>query len=509
MIYGTLRFRLVALALSFGLLAAPPTHGADQPQWGQRYTRNMVSDERGLPDSFDPATGQNIKWTVELGSQAYASPVIAQGRVFIGTNNDVPQDPRQKDCGVMLCLNEQTGQKEWQLVVPRLLGEANYLDQPHISFCSPPTIEGDRIYVVTNRSEVVCLDLDGMADGNDGPYQDEGQHMVQPGEPPIEVLPTDADIIWLYDLIAESGIHPHDSAHSSTLIDGRYLYLNTGNGVDHQDHTRTFIPKPDAPSLIVMDKQTGKVIAQDAERIGPNIYHCTWSSPALGEVNGQRLVFFCGGDGVVYAFEALPQDLPDGAIRTLTRVWRYDCDPKAPKENVHSYFKNNQVSPSNIMGAPVFVNNRIYVTGGGDFWWGKSEAWAQCIDATLTGDITETGKVWEFPMRRHACTTPAVFNGMAFVSDLGRQVYCLDADTGKELWSHSMKGEVWSSILVADGKVYVGSGGSDFCILEAKPVKKVLATIRLDSDMLTSPVAANGVLYVNTLSRLYAIEQSK
>ena len=72
-----------------------------------------------------------------------------------------------------------------------------------------------------------------------------------------------------------------------------------------------------------------------------------------------------------------------------------------------------------------------------------------------------------------------------------------------------MKGEVWSSILVADGKVYVGSGGSDFCIFEAKPSRNVLATIRLDSHMLTSPVAANGVLYINTLSRLYAIEQAK
>ena len=121
------------------------------------------------------------------------------------------------------------------------------------------------------------------------------------------------------------------------------------------------------------------------------------------------------------------------------------------------------------------------------------------------GTSHRAGKVWEYPLRRHACTTPAVFDDLAFVGDLGRKVYCLDADTGKEHWSHAMKGEVWSSILVADGKVYVGSGGSDFCILEAKPVKNVLATIRLDREMLTSPVAANGVLYVNTLVTLYAI----
>ena len=70
-----------------------------------------------------------------------------------------------------------------------------------------------------------------------------------------------------------------------------------------------------------------------------------------------------------------------------------------------------------------------------------------------------------------------------------------------------MRGHVWSTILVADGKVYVGSAGSDFCIFKAGKEKELLATVRLDSRMFTSPVAANGTLYINTLSRLYAIER--
>ena len=65
---------------------------------------------------------------------------------------------------------KRTASLQWQLVVPRLLGEDGYLDQPNIGFCSPPTVEGNRAYVVTNRSEVVCLDLNGQSDGNDGPY---------------------------------------------------------------------------------------------------------------------------------------------------------------------------------------------------------------------------------------------------------------------------------------------------------------------------------------------------
>jgi outer membrane protein assembly factor BamB len=478
----------------------------DQPQWGQRHTRNMISHERGLADDFDPVTGTNIRWSVELGSDAYSSPVVAQGRVFIGTNNSSPQDPRhQGDRGVLLCLGEQDGSLVWQLVVPRLIGEDGYLDQPNIGFCSPPTVEGNRAYVVTNRHEVVCLDLKGQADGNDGPYQDEGQHMVQPGEAALEVTAQDADILWLYDMIAECGIHPHDSAHSSILVDGRFLYVNTGNGVDHRDHARTFIPKPDAPSLIVLDKETGQLVAEDAEQIGPRIFHCTWSSPALGDVNGRSLVFFCGGDGVVYAFVAVPQDADTRQVQKLERVWRYDCDPTAPKDDVHSYYLNKQEGPSNIMGAPVFYQNRIYVTGGGDFWWGKSAAWVQCIDATQQGDITESGRVWSRPLRQHSCTTPAIWNDLVFVGDLGRRVYCLDAQSGDEHWSHGMNGPVWSSILAADGKVYVGSHGQDLCIFDASPDKQLRATIRLDDKMSSSPAAANGVIYVNTLATLYAI----
>ncbi len=108
---------------------------------------------------------------------------------------------------------------------------------------------------------------------------------------------------------------------------------------------------------------------------------------------------------------------------------------------------------------------------------------------------------------QHSCTTPAIVDDLVFVGDLGRKIYCFDANTGEEYWSHAMKGDVWSSILVADGKVYAGSHGRDFCIFEASRQKRVLATVKLDSPMSTTPTAANGVLYINTLTRLYAIRQ--
>lgn len=329
--------------------------------------------------------------------------------------------------------------------------------------------------------------------------------MVPEGEPPLEVTETDGDIIWLFDIHKEAGTYPHDGAHSSILIDGDFLYMNTGNGVDN---THRVIRRPDGPSLIVLDKHTGRLLARDDERIGPRIFHCTWSSPAMGVVNGRKQIFFGGGDGIVYAFEPLKEAPPEGTVATLKRIWRFDPDPTAPKENVSDYLRNREVSPSVIKGMPVFHEDRLYVTYGGDIWWGKRQAWLACIDATQTGDVTDSALVWSYELNEHSCSTPAIYDGLAFIVDCGRTIHCVDIETGRAHWTHETRGEIWGSPLVADGKLYIGTKRRDFWIMAAGREKKVLSETRLDSPISASPVAANGVIYVATMRNLYALEES-
>jgi outer membrane protein assembly factor BamB len=526
---------LVAGVLAFWATGAAVWAG-DRPQWGERHSRNMVSDETGLPDRFDPETGTNVKWSVPLGTECYATPVVAGGKVLIGTNNGQPRDPRhQGDRGVLMCFNQADGSLAWQLVVPKLEGDI-YLDWPRAGMCSPATVEGDRVYVVTNRDEVACLDLHGLADGNDGPFRDEGRHMAPRDQPPMEPGPLDADVLWLLDLRSAAGVRPHDAAHCSILLDGPYLYVNTSNGLTSK-HDR--VDKPEAPSLVVVDKRTGRLVARDDERIGQRIFHSTWSSPALGEVSGRRLIFFGGGDGVVYAFDALkPEDIlgaenPEAGpssngqragqssrpVRALRRVWRFDCDPTAPKENVHAYIRNRRESPSNIKSMPVFHDGRVYVTVGGDIWWGKNEAWLECIDATCPfgggsqtshrweGDVTETALVWSYPLERHCCSTPSIRDGLVYAADCGGNVHCVDAETGRPCWVHDAGRDIWASTLVADGKVYIGTRGRQFWVLAAGKQKRVLSSIRLDDPIISTPVAAGGTLYAATMTRLYALQQ--
>lgn len=342
----------VYLLLCFVGFAAM-ARSADRAQWGQWHTRNMVSDEKNLPDSFDPSTGKNIKWVVPLGSRTYSTPVVAGGKVLIGTNNDRPRDPRHNgDRGVLMCFDVEKGDLCWQLVIPKLEDDI-FLDWPKVGMCSPATVEGERVYMVSNRGQVLCLDINGQANGNDGEFVDEGRLMALRGAPPMEVGSLDADVIWMFDLINEGGIHPHDACHASILVDGQFVYVNSCNGVDN---THRKIRKPDAPSLVVLNKATGRYLARDNEHIGPMIFHATWSSPAIAEVKGERLVFFCGADALCYAFKAM-KSIPEGPPINLEMVWKFDCDPTAPKTDLNQYKENRKVSPSSISSMPVIYGD--------------------------------------------------------------------------------------------------------------------------------------------------------
>jgi outer membrane protein assembly factor BamB len=505
------RRRAFAAIAALLISTSHPARAADQPQFGQAWSRNMVSAERGLPETFDPKTGANVKWVADLGSESYATPVVAGGRVLIGTNNERPRDPKHAgDRAVLLCLDEKDGKLLWQLVVAKLSEDEKdrYLDWPKAGFCSEPTVEGDRAYAMTNRGEVVCLDMKGMANGNDGPYLDEAVHMVPRGHSPVAPGPADADILWVCDLVSQAGIRTHDQVRGSVLVRGDLLYVNSANGVDN---THRVIRKPDAPSLVVIDKRTGRLVARDGLHLGPTTFHCAWSSPSLGEVGGRSLLFFGGPDGICYALEPLGTSAPaeDAPLASLKDVWRYDPDPTAPKRDVHQWISNRQESPSVIMGMPVFVDGRIYLTAGGDLWWGKRQAWLKCIDAGGAGDVTKTAERWSYALSREACGTPAIHDGLAYVGDCGGVVHCVDAETGQPVWTQKAVGDIWASAFVADGKVYIATRRGHFVVMKAGRTATVLADVDLGvADAISAtPVAANGVLYISTARRIFALER--
>jgi outer membrane protein assembly factor BamB len=317
----------------------------------------------------------------------------------------------------------------------------------------------------------------------------------------IELGPLDADILWMFDLSSGAGIWSHDAAHSSILIRGDQLYLNTGTGVDN---THKRIRRPDAPSLVVLDKRTGRLLAREREGIGPDIFHSTWAPPAMAALRGEDRLFFNGGNGRVYAFEpwSPTADTANGTtVPSLRKLWEFDFDPSGPKTNVHRFNLNKSEGPSDFFGAPVFDQDRLYVAGGGDLWWGKNEAWLKCLDLTSAAPTLR----WSYPLVRHTFSTPAVRDGLVFVSDCSQNLHCVEADTGRGLWVHALNGETWASPLVADGKVYIGTRRGGFHVLRAARDKQVLFETNLSAPISATTVAANGTLYVTTMTHLYAV----
>lgn len=503
----------LAAAITVGAAVAG-AYAADWPMWGHDPSRNMVSPETGLVIDFKPgkfkgnteeidmATTQNVKWVAKLGSQSYGNPTISGGKVFVGTNNEPGRDKRFKgDYSLLYCFDEKTGELLWQLSVAKL-GTGKVSDWEFLGICSSPTIDGNRVYLVTNRCEVLCLDVEGMKNGNDGPFKEESDYISIGLKEKLTAGPTDADIIWRMDLMKDAGVFPHNVTSSSVLVAEDKLYVGTSNGVDW---SHTSIPAPKAPALVVLDKKTGELLGEEASGLSSRVLHGNWSSPAYGKVNGKGLVIFGGPDGICYGFDPTPVKDADG-LGILKEIWRFDANP------AHYRMKDGKPlkyatpnGPSEIISTPVFYKNRVYVPIGQDPEHGEGVGNLVCIDATKTGDITKTGAIWQFDKINRAISTVAIVDGLVLTADFSGFIYCLDAETGELYWKHDSESHIWGSPLVADGKMYIGNEDGDLLIFSVSKAKKLLGKINMDAPIYSSPVAANKSIYIATHTHLYSI----
>lgn len=692
--------KVMLLLLLAGL---SPADAADWPMLLGSRTRNNVSDSSNIPDSWDVKTGKNIKWAAELGSQSHGNTIVAQGQVYVGTNNVRGYDlqyPSTVDRGCLVCFRESDGDFLWQFSRAKLpTGRVH--DWPYQGICSAPLVERDRMWFVSNRCEIICLDTHGFYDGEDegevepewdnvfelasnlsletqttdqstieehrklidltvqaivkseledrryGPYAiranaEFGRWRVQPRpqqnkqpspQSSYEIVLTDSelqirsaaddskiltkystnlvdgldqgvmgaalrnalraiipgfpsklsiesiepgrswnvravvrkqpaqfhllqngnslscrlkrgfgasDLVWSFDMMGELGVSPHNMATCSPASWGDVLFVCTSNGVD-ESHLK--LPAPDAPSFIAIDKRSGKLLWTDNSP-GKNILHGQWSCPAIGVFDGVPQVIFPGGDGWIYSFHA--EQYKDGKP---TLLWKFDGNAKESKWIVSGTGTRN-----NAIAVPVIADGKVYITmgqdpeHGGD---GVGNLW--CIDPTKRGDISaelaidedgndllhrriqavnrslgersvpnpNSGVIWNFrefdsnkdgeidfeEQMHRSIASPVIKDGLLYIGDFAGIFYCIDANTGRPLWSYDCFSPCWGTALVVDGKVFVGDEDGDVCVFEHGPRKNLLNEIYMEDSIKMTPIAVNDVLYIGTLKTLYAIRQ--
>jgi outer membrane protein assembly factor BamB len=465
------------VATSFGHEPTTRPAPGGWPMWGGSPSRNAVSAETAIPHEWDVATNKNIKWVAPLGTQSYGSPVVADGRIYVATNNGGAFRAHSKgDKGCLLCFDEQTGKLLWQATHDKLpSGAVN--DWPEQGVASNPYVDGDRVYYVSNRCELVCADAHGFYDGeNDGPFTTEKHHEKQ-----------DADFVWILDMMGTLGVFPRNLAACSPVGAGDLIFVCTGTGINDEGD----VPAPQAPSFIAVSKKTGKVVWQRNDP-GQNILNGQWSSPAYSRVNGHPQVIFGGGDGWCYAFEPL----------TGEPIWKFNLNPKdAVQEGGGSRTKTA------IVATPVVYDDKVFLAAGDDPEAGTGPGHLYAIDATKRGDITETGRIWHVGGEDFGRTisTVAIADGLLYAADLSGFLDCFDVKTGKRHWRHDMMAGVWGSPLVVDSKVMLGNTDGELHVLEHGTTLKPLATHDMRHSIYSTPVAANGVLYITTQRFLYAI----
>lgn len=534
----------------------------DHTMFGGTPDRNMVNPAGKLAvvpdkgpdwqaeDQVKDWLGQHAAWKADLGSRSYGGPIVAGGKVYVGTNNERPRNKRDTDKngdpidrGILMCFNEADGQFLWQAVFDKLeSGQVN--DWPKEGLCSTPTVEGDKIYFTTNRCTVVCADVNGFANGNQGVQAEKYQ------------TPTDCDILWEFNMISEQKVFPHNMTSSCPLIVGDILYVVTANGVD-EGHVN--IPEPGAPSFLALDKNTGKLLWAKAYP-GRQIMHGQWSNPSYAVLGGVPQVIFPGGDGWLYGL------VPE----TGEQIWKFDCNPK---DGV--YELGGTGTRNDFIASPVIHQDKVYIAVGQDpeHTDGIGRLW--CIaPAGKKGDISDellagtkktddgktvgvgkpnpnTAKVWlyggeekrpfaqrDFKFGRTMCTA-CIVDDVLYLGELPGYVHVFDAKTGEHKWQYDTKSAMWGSCYFVDGKVLIGNETGDLYVWkhvkdpekiddlnekaanqadarkyrQAKRAeiekKYLLGKVEFDAPIRSTPVVSNGRLYIMTERTLFALKATK
>jgi outer membrane protein assembly factor BamB len=557
------RLRPAALAASTAEQPAAAAPNVNWSMWGGSNVRNNTPVGVGVPTEWnigqfnyetgdwDPKEAKNLKWVAKLGSQSYGNAVVHDGRVFVGSNNTggwMKRYPPAVDLGCLLCFSTADGKFLWQHSSEKL-PSGRVHDWPLQGICSAAYCEGDRLWFVTSRGEVRCLDTAGFHDGqNDGPYTQEEADIVAKKQTPD--MMHEADVVWVYDMMKELHISQHNMCSCSVLAAGDVLFVCTSNGVDVEHN---YIPAPEAPSFFAIDKNTGKVLWTDNSP-GLNIHHGQWSSPAYTVIQGQPQILFGGGDGWLYSFD------PQGDSGKSKLLWKFDVNPKDAKLELMGKGTRND-----IIGTPVVYEDRVYVATGQDPEHGEGVGILWCIDPTKRGDVSpelvynaadpktpiphkriqamiaeegdftrpnpNSAMIWKYAgedrdgdgekgfeeTMHRSCGTVAIRDGILYIADFSGMFHCLDARTGKVNWAYDMLSAAWGSPLIVEDKVYIGDEDGEVAVFRhsADPNEAMreidgemgpyYGTNSMDSSVYSTPVVAGNVLYITSLGHLFAI----
>ncbi len=289
----------------------------------------------------------------------------------------------------------------------------------------------------------------------------------------------DGTVAWEHSLAEDFGkISGYGGRTQTPIIDEDRVivsFMATNWGATKGPQPRHF--------YYAFDKKTGELQWVSAPGGAPR--DTNYSVPIVAVIEGQRMLIGGNCDGHVYSINA----------RTGKPIWSF------------------RMSKRGLNTSPVVEGNRVFISHGEDNIDSPEFGRVQCIDATGTGDVTETHSVWRKDGVKAGYTGLLVEDGVLYVmADLGN-LYAYDTKTGDELWEKDLGTVGKGSPVMADGKIYAPEVNGHLWILKAsREGCEVLHESNLSAadgngvdEIYSSPVIANGRIYLVTRDRTICI----
>jgi len=130
------------------------------------------------------------------------------------------------------------------------------------------------------------------------------------------------------------------------------------------------------------------------------------------------------------------------------------------------------------------------------------------------GDVTESHRVWRLERVKSSIGSGVIHDGYLYLIGQDGIASCLELTTGNKVWEERLKGPgakggSWSSMLLADGKIYVPNQSGDVFVLRAGPKFELLATNSVNEPTNASLAASDGDLFLRTDRSLWCFARPK
>jgi len=354
---------------------------------------------------------------------------------------------------------------------------------------STPVVWGDRVFLTQSihkgkRRAVLCF---ARADGKKL-WQEEMpcdvKETTESNNPPCSGSPvTDGQAV--YANFASAGVVAYDvngkKLWHRDLGPLRHVFGNGSSPTLYKDLLILFHGPGEPTFMIALDKRTGKTVwKQDEHALNHQLFG-TWSSPVVARLGGRDELLMClpgeriGGDG-----------------------WIKSYDPATGKE----LWRCVGLGASLYASAAVSSDGDVIVAASG--YYGPIMA----VRPGGTGDVTASHRLWHVAGKNpQRVGTPVVSAGHVYLADATGFAECRDARSGKQLWKERLPGQLWGSMLLAAGKLYVNNLEGQTFVLAASPKFELIATNAIGEPTYAALAASDGELFLRTWKHLYCVKK--